>query len=184
MDVVDEEGKTLSTKHSGILVIKEPFPSMISGVWKKEAFYLKYWAPKTHIFLSKDLAERGEDGGIKILRHRSERTINIGGLFVASEEIERVFLQHSAVMKAVVRAVPDKVKGQVVEVRILLNKNTERTHELRKALLNYAHTELGPAVIIRNSVWKGLKSYLFCQRALKKALLLLPLTNPIPPSRW
>lgn len=149
VDVVDKGGKTLPSEHSGILIIKEPFPSIISGVWKKEAFYLKYWAPKTHIFLSKDLAERGKDGGIKILKHRSERTINIGSLSVAAGEIERAFLQHSAVMKAAVRAVPDKVKGQVVEVRILLNKNAERTYELRKALLNYAHTELGPAVIIR-----------------------------------
>ena len=149
VDVVDEEGKTLPTKHLGILAIKEPFPGMISSVWKKEAFYLKYWTPKTHIFLSKDMAEKEEDRGIKILRHRSDRAINIGGLFVASEEIEKAFMQHSAVAKAVVKATPDKVKGQAVEVKIELKKNIERTYELRKALLNYARTELGSAIIIK-----------------------------------
>ncbi len=146
--VVTVEGNTLPPDQKGILGFSEPLPSMFANVWNDERAFLEYWAPNG-IFLSKDFAIKDKKGLIKLSGHRSSRVINIGGLIVPAELIELAMKRHSAVIEATARAMPDSIKGQVAEVEIRVKEGIERTHDLRSELLQFAKTELGPGVIIR-----------------------------------
>jgi len=151
-EVVNDKGQILSSGQNGILGFKQPLPSMFTHIWQKEALYLKYWT-LDNTFLTKDFAEKGETGLIKLAGHRSTRVINIGGLIIPAELIELGMERHSAVVAAKARAVPDTIKGQVAEIEIKLKKGIEQSHELRSELLNYAKSELGPAVIIKHIIF-------------------------------
>jgi acetyl-CoA synthetase len=151
-EVTDNSSNLLSPGRKGILAFQQSLPSMFNHVWDKEVIYLQYWTDKG-VFLSKDFAEQGEEGFIKLLGHRSMRVINIGGLIVAAELIEMALARHKAIAGVEARGVPDKTKGQVVEMTVKLKNGVERSHQLRSELLNYARIELGPAVIIKQIVF-------------------------------
>ena len=64
-------------------------------------------------------------------------------------EVEKVLLEHPAVVEAGVIGVPDPVAGEVVQAFVSLAEGHHPGDELRRELLGHARSRLGPAVAPR-----------------------------------
>ena len=66
--VVDEQGKEVSPGHGGYLVLAEPWPSMLRGVWREPERYKEtYWSKYPGLYFAGDGAKLDEDGAIWVL---------------------------------------------------------------------------------------------------------------------
>jgi acetyl-CoA synthetase len=117
MDVVDEEGRSLSgTGEVGELVCRAPFPGMTRGFWHdRERFLDTYWRRFPGIWTHGDWASVDEDG-YWFLHGRSDDTLNIAGKRIGPAEIESAVVAHPSVAEAAAVGVPHEVKGEVIWV--------------------------------------------------------------------
>src|SRR5690606_36218369 len=90
VDVVDEEGRSLSAEKSE-LVCRKPFPSMPSSFWN-DADGLRYRAAYFERFpglwCHGDFAEWTGHGGL-VIHGRSDATLDPGGVRIGTGEIYR-----------------------------------------------------------------------------------------------
>src|SRR3954462_3873364 len=68
VDVVDEMGESVPNGHGGFLVIREPWPAMLRGIWgDPERFKDTYWSRFETMYFAGDGAKKDEDGDIWLL---------------------------------------------------------------------------------------------------------------------
>ena len=72
--------------------------------------------------------------------------IKSAGHLIGPFEVESALMEHPAVAEAGVIGKPDPVIGEVVKAFVSLKKGYEPSEALRKELLGFARSELGPAV--------------------------------------
>lgn len=79
---------------------------------------------------------------IRVLGRKSE-LINVGGEKVYPAEVESVILQMDGVEDAIITGAPNPITGQMVEVRVRLSTDEDRT-AFRRRMLAYCHERLAP----------------------------------------
>ena len=87
IDVFDEKGKT--TKTTGELVCKTPFPSKPIFFWNDKSFkkyQLAYFEKFKNIWAHGDYVKKTKNGGY-IIYGRSDATLNPGGVRIGTGEI-------------------------------------------------------------------------------------------------
>ncbi len=120
--VVDEQGKPVSDD-GGLLVIRQPWPSMLRGIWGDEQRYIDtYWAKfdKRFYFVG-DGARRDEHGYFWIMG-RVDDVLNVSGHRLGTMEIESALVSHEAVAEAAVVGRPDEIKGEAVCAFVVLKE--------------------------------------------------------------
>jgi acetyl-CoA synthetase len=75
--------------------------------------------------------------------------IKSAGHLIGPFEVESALMEHPAVAESGVIGKPDPVIGEVVKAFVSLRKGCEPSEALRKELLGFARTRLGPAVAPR-----------------------------------
>ena len=112
--VVDDDGTEVAPGASGSLVIDQPWPSMVRGVWgDAERFRSTYWehfADRGYYFAG-DGARYDTDGDIWILG-RTDDVMNVSGHRLSTAEIESALVAHPDVAEAAVVGAADPVTGQ------------------------------------------------------------------------
>ena len=151
-DVVDREGNPVPPGKGGFLVIKKPWPAMMSTIYKDPERYKKtYWEKIPGVYFAGDVARKDEDGYFWI-QGRADDVMNIAGHRIGTAEVESAFVAHRHVAEAAVIGVPDKIKGEVAKAFIILNEgwesDYENTDELVTALKNHVRRELGPVAVV------------------------------------
>ena len=90
IDVVDEDGSHVGNGNGGLLVVTEPWPSMLRGIWgDPERFIETYWekfAAQGYYFAG-DGARLDEDGDVWLLG-RVDDVMNVSGHRLSTTEIE------------------------------------------------------------------------------------------------
>jgi acetyl-CoA synthetase len=99
-------------------------------------------------YLSGDLARRDADGFYWFLG-RADDVIKTAGHLIGPFEVESTLLQHPAVVEAGAIGKPDPVAGEVVKAFVSLRAGFAPDEALRRELLAFARTRLGPAVAPR-----------------------------------
>jgi len=95
--------------------------------------------------LTGDLARRDADGYFWFVG-RADDVIKSAGHLIGPFEVESALMEHPAVAEAGVIGKPDAVVGEVVKAFVSLKLGREPSDDLRKELLGFARTRLGPAV--------------------------------------
>ena len=112
--LVDESGRPVE-QGTGLLVITEPWPSMLRTLHGDDDRYVKTYfgrfGPRT--YLVGDSARRDADGDIWIIG-RIDDVINVSGHRLSTAEIESALASHPAVAEAAVVAGADDLTGQAV----------------------------------------------------------------------
>ncbi len=73
---MDEQGKSAK---AGYLVLREPWPAMLRGIWGDSERYVKqYWSRFEGLYFTSDGAKRDEDGYFWLLG-RVDEVMNISG---------------------------------------------------------------------------------------------------------
>jgi acetyl-CoA synthetase len=146
--VVTPEGEPLESGEKGIMVLKRPFPGLISTLWgEPERYETDYWKQIPGVYFTGDAAHVDEDGYVWFAG-RADEVIKIASHRIGTVEVETAFLKHPAVAEAGVIGRPDDLRGEVISAFIALNRGFEPSDSLQKELLNTVREELGPVAVI------------------------------------
>jgi acetyl-CoA synthetase len=147
-EVVGEDGKPVPTGSGGWLVIAQPWPGMIRGIWgDDERYKIQYWSDVPGKYLCGDNARRDQDGYYWIMG-RIDDVLNVSGHRLSTIEIESALVSHPAVAEAAAVGRPHEVKGEAVAVFVTLaDGDFEPGEALRKELKNHVRKEIGALAV-------------------------------------
>jgi acetyl-CoA synthetase len=145
-DVVDKSGQPVPPGTGGLLVIKEPWPSMMRTVYGNDERYRQYWSTIGNYYSAGDLAVKDEDGYIMILG-RSDDVLIVAGHNIGSAEVESALVSHEAVAEAAVIGKPDPLKGDSIKAFIILRLGYKPGDKLKLDLVYHVRMDLGPIAI-------------------------------------
>ena len=145
VDVVDELGESVPNGSGGYLVIREPWPAMLRGIWgDPERFKETYWSRFETMYFAGDGAKKDEDGDIWLLG-RVDDVMNISGHRLSTAEIESALVSHPAVAEAAVVGAADETTGQSVVAFVILRGDAVDTGDaIVQELRNHVSKEIGP----------------------------------------
>jgi len=118
--VVDEQGKPVP-EGGGLLVIRQPWPSMLRGIWGDEKRYIDtYWKKFNNSYYFAGDGARCDDNGYFWIMGRVDDVLNVSGHRLGSMEIESALVSHDAVAEAAVVGRPDDIKGEAICAFVVL----------------------------------------------------------------
>jgi len=145
-DVVDDEGKAVGNGRGGYLVLTEPWPSMMRGIWKEPERYKEtYWSRFNNLYFAGDGAKLDKDGAIWLLG-RVDDVMNVSGHRISTTEVESALVSHEAVAEAAVVGAKDEMTGQGIVAFVILRGGIEAAtgDALVKQLRDHVAKEIGP----------------------------------------
>ncbi|QSZ66626.1 acetate--CoA ligase [Methanofollis aquaemaris] len=142
-DVVDQDGKSVEPGNGGYLVIQQPWPSMLRGVYHNDERYRKYWTTIDNVYTATDLAVKGHDGNIMVIG-RADDLIIVAGHNIGTAEVESALVSHQAVAEAAVIGIPDPVKGNQIKAFVILRDGQARSDRLVSDLRYHVRMTVGP----------------------------------------
>ncbi|PPF50657.1 acetate--CoA ligase [Rathayibacter sp. AY1B7] len=114
IDVVDDAGTPVGADEGGLLVITEPWPAMLRGIWGDPERYVEtYWSKFGDRYFAGDGARRDQDGDLWLLG-RVDDVMNVSGHRLSTAEIESALVSHPVVAEAAVVGAADETTGQAV----------------------------------------------------------------------
>jgi acetyl-CoA synthetase len=145
VDVVDELGESVPNGHGGFLVIREPWPAMLRGIWgDPERFKETYWSRFETMYFAGDGAKKDDDGDVWLLG-RVDDVMNISGHRLSTAEIESALVSHPAVAEAAVVGAADETTGQAVVAFVILREDAVDAGDATvQELRNHVAKEIGP----------------------------------------
>lgn len=144
-DVVDETGTSVPNGEGGYIVVREPWPAMLRGIWGDTQRYRNtYWSQFEGLYFPGDGAKRDEDGDIWLLG-RVDDVMLVSGHNLSTTEVESALVSHPSVAEAAVVGAADPVSGQAIVSFVILrgevgNGGDDLVNELR----SHVSASLGP----------------------------------------
>ncbi|CAN5187023.1 acetate--CoA ligase [soil metagenome] len=146
-DVVDDDAKPVPNGGGGYLVLTEPWPSMLRGIWgDMERYQDTYWSRFKGLYFAGDGAKKDDDGDIWLLG-RVDDVMNVSGHRLSTTEIESALVSHPSVAEAAVVGANDETTGQAVVAFVILRQDAvsdRPAEEIAAELRNHVAKEIGP----------------------------------------
>ncbi len=143
--VVDERGNQVEKGHGGYLILDQPWPSMLRGIWgEADRYQDSYWSKFDGIYFAGDGAKLDEDGAIWLLG-RVDDVMNVSGHRISTTEVESALVSHEAVAEAAVVGAVDAMTGQGIVAFVILRAGAVQVEgdELIKELRDHVAKEIG-----------------------------------------
>jgi acetyl-CoA synthetase len=144
MAVVDEEGNEIPPLKEGYVALKtKPLrpPGLMLEYWKNPQAMAK--AFRGDWYFTGDKAYRDEEGYFWFIG-RDKEIIKTVEQSVAPLEVERVLLEHPAIMEAAVIGIPDEKMGEIIKTFIHLKSNYHPSERLSREILEHVGRNLDP----------------------------------------
>ncbi len=145
-DVVDEHNRPVPPGKGGRLVIREPWPGMLRGIYGDPERFKNTYFPSGGIYVTGDAAHRDADGYIWVLG-RMDDVVNVSGHRLGTAEIESALVSHPSVAEAAVVARPDALTGQALVAFVTPRGNATAGEELRRELGKHVTREIGKLAV-------------------------------------
>ena len=150
-DVVNDAGESVEPGKGGFLVIDQPWPAMLRGIWgDPERYKDTYWSRFPGRYFAGDGAKRDEDGDIWLLG-RVDDVMNVSGHRLSTMEIESALVSHEWVAEAAVVGAEDETTGQIPVAFVILREESADEVEAAggedkaaEALRLHVGKEIGP----------------------------------------
>jgi acetyl-CoA synthetase len=147
-DVVDDEAHSVPNGSGGYLVLTQPWPSMLRGIWGDPDRYVDtYWSRFKGLYFAGDGAKKDADGDIWLLG-RVDDVMNVSGHRLSTTEIESALVSHPWVAEAAVVGASDETTGQAVVAFVILRGDAGGADlsgdEVQAELRNHVAKEIGP----------------------------------------
>ena len=145
IEVVDEDGNEVEPETKGSLIIKNPWPGMLLGLWKDTEKYKDvYWSKFESLYYPGDYAIKDSDGYLWLLG-RSDDVLKVAGHRIGTAELESSIVSHNDVAESAVCGIPDEVKGESIIAFVMLKESVSTSEEqLRSELRETIRTQIGP----------------------------------------
>jgi acetyl-CoA synthetase len=145
--VVTNEGTAVSNGGGGYLVLTEPWPAMLRGIWGDRQRYIDtYWSRFPGRYFAGDGAKLDGEGAIWLLG-RVDDVMNVSGHRISTTEVESALVSHPAVAEAAVVGAADSTTGQGIVAFVILRGSGKGLLEgaaLVSELRSHVATEIGP----------------------------------------
>ncbi|TKK89854.1 acetate--CoA ligase [Herbidospora galbida] len=143
-DVVDDQGKSVPNGGGGFLVVREPWPSMLRGIWgDPERYKETYWSRFDGFYFPGDGAKRDDDGDLWLLG-RVDDVMLVSGHNISTTEVESALVSHPKVAEAAVVGATDPVTGQAIVSFVILRGSAEEGGDIAAELRQHVAKVLGP----------------------------------------
>ena len=130
----------------GALVITNPWPGMLRGLWKdKRHTLLKtiYFSQYPGYYYTADTCAVDADG-YYWLQGRIDDVINVSAHRFSTTEIENTLTTHPSVAEAAVVGFPHPIKGQGICAVIVCRQGQAKNIAFKKALIQWVRQKIGP----------------------------------------
>ena len=127
IDILGDDGTRVDPPHGGLLVVSEPWPSMLRGIWGdpdryRETYWSKFSKDGDWKYFAGDGAHVDSDGDI-VLLGRVDDVMNVSGHRLSTQEIESALVSNPIVAEAAVVGAADEATGQAVVAFVILKSN-------------------------------------------------------------
>jgi acetyl-CoA synthetase len=142
-EVVDESGESIDPPGGGYLVLSEPWPSMLRGIWGDPQRYEQtYWSRFEGRYFAGDGAKRDEDGYFWVLG-RVDDVMNVSGHRISTAEVESALVSHDDVAEAAVIGRRDADTGQAIAAFVTLRGGKHGSEDLVGELRDHVGKVIG-----------------------------------------
>ncbi|MGB7364298.1 MAG: acetate--CoA ligase [Rhodococcus sp. (in: high G+C Gram-positive bacteria)] len=127
--IVDDDANVLGAGGNGYLVLDEPWPAMLRGIWgDMERYKDTYWSryATEGWYFAGDGARFDDDGDLWVLG-RVDDVMNISGHRISTSEVESALVSHKGVAEAAVVGAADETTGQGIVAFVILREGIENT---------------------------------------------------------
>ena len=143
-EVVDDNGKAVPKNNGGKLVVRQPWPSMLRGIWgDPKRFVETYWSEVKGNYFTGDGCRQDKDGYFWIVG-RIDDVLNVSGHRIGTAEVESALVSHPQVAEAAVVGRPDEIKGQALVAFVTLKGSAKGDKKLLEQLRQHVGNEIGP----------------------------------------
>jgi acetyl-CoA synthetase len=149
VDVVDDRNVPVPDGGGGYLVLTEPWPSMLRGIWGDNDRYRDtYWSrfAEQGWYFAGDGAKKDDDGDLWLLG-RVDDVMNISGHRISTTEVESALVSHPRVAEAAVVGATDPTTGQGIVAFVILRQSADGAADgegLVAELRQHVAKEIGP----------------------------------------
>jgi acetyl-CoA synthetase len=143
--VVDDKGVEVANGHGGFLILDQPWPSMLRGIWgETERYKETYWSRFPGIYFAGDGAKLDDDGAIWLMG-RVDDVMNVSGHRISTTEVESALVSHEAIAEAAVVGAADALTGQAIVAFVILRGGVAHAdgEVLIKELRDHVAKEIG-----------------------------------------
>ena len=154
VEVVDDSGAPVRNGEGGYLVITEPWPSMLRGIWgDRHRYQSTYWNHFDGMYFAGDGAKKDIDGDLWLMG-RVDDVMNVSGHRLTTTEIEHALVSHPWVAEAAVVGANDEITGQAVVAFVIVRSDAEGIpadgEAVATALRNHVRKQIGPLATPRD----------------------------------
>ena len=145
-DVVDDQGQPVPNGGGGLLVLTQPWPSMLRGIWGDDDRYREtYWSrfAEQGYYFAGDGAKKDDDGDLWLLG-RVDDVMNVSGHRISTTEVESALVSHPSVAEAAVVGATDPTTGQAIVAFVILRGSAaDEGQTMVTELRNHVAKEIG-----------------------------------------
>jgi acetyl-CoA synthetase len=141
--VVDEQGVDVPLGGGGYVVLKQPWPGMLRGIWGDDERYQDtYWSKYGSMYFAGDGARIDEDGYFWFMG-RVDDVMNVSGHRISTTEVESALVDHPSVAEAAVVAKNDPDTGQAIAAFVTLRSGVAESTALITELREHVAKLIG-----------------------------------------
>ncbi len=141
-DIVTKDGQSVVGTNGGLLVLRQPWPSMLRTLYGDHDRFLKtYFSEIPGCYFAGDGARRDEDGYYWIMG-RVDDVLNVAGHRLSTMEVESALVSHPRVAEAAVVGFPHDLKGEGICCFVSL-KGLDGDEALKKELIAHVRKQIG-----------------------------------------
>lgn len=142
-EIFDDHGVAVGNGGGGYLVLTEPWPSMLRGIWgDMERYKETYWSRFDGYYFAGDGAKWDEDGAIWLLG-RVDDVMNVSGHRISTTEVESALVSNHMVAEAAVVGAADEMTGQGIVAFVILRAHEQDGPDVAKMLREHVAKEIG-----------------------------------------
>lgn len=142
--VVNDAGTPVGNGGGGYLVLTEPWPAMLRGIWGDDQRYVDtYWSRWPQYYFAGDGAKLDDTGAVWVLG-RVDDVMNVSGHRISTTEVESALVSHPKVAEAAVVGATDDTTGQGIVAFVILRAGESDGEGLATELRGHVAKEIGP----------------------------------------
>jgi len=142
-DIVNDQGESVPWGGGGYIVLTQPWPGMLRGIWGDDERYKEaYWSKFKGKYLAGDGCRRDEKGNYWFMG-RIDDVMNVSGHRISTTEVESALVDNPLVAEAAVCAKLDDITGQAIYAFVTLRGGLAGDEALANQLRDHVAEKLG-----------------------------------------
>jgi acetyl-CoA synthetase len=153
-EVVGESDGEPVENGQGLLILTQPWPSMLRGLYKEDERFVETYFSRfgNETYLVGDAARRDGDGCIWVIG-RIDDVVNVSGHRLSTAEVESAIVAHELVAEAAVIGQSDEDTGQAICAFVTLTGDVDGTDTVEAGIREVVAERIGKFARPKRIIW-------------------------------